>query len=213
MGVVYSYRSKIKYYLWAKTGKIAHAHRRFNKIYQSVNGAQLSKQDREALKIDAYEWVYGEIDFLSFAKLLNIAEAKPEEIFYDIGSGVGKAVIAAALLADFKKCCGIEYLPSLHKTSLKCQKKLNASIEFAQANFLDVDISEADIIFVNATGFFAEFWQAVEHKLMTLKPGTRIILTSKSLPETNFQLNFEQFMPMSWGMSLVRIYVILPKLF
>lgn len=39
-------------------------------------------------------------------------------MFYDLGSGVGKAVIAAAILHNFDKCVGIEYLGSLHSLAL-----------------------------------------------------------------------------------------------
>lgn len=40
-------------------------------------------------------------------------------VFYDLGSGAGKGVIAASLLHPFERCCGIELLDSLHCMGLE----------------------------------------------------------------------------------------------
>jgi len=40
-------------------------------------------------------------------------------VFYDLGSGAGKGVLAASLLHPFDKCCGIELLESLHEMGLE----------------------------------------------------------------------------------------------
>jgi hypothetical protein len=39
----------------------------------------------------------------------------PGGIFYDLGSGTGKAVFAARFVCDFARCIGIEILDGLHK--------------------------------------------------------------------------------------------------
>jgi Histone methylation protein DOT1. len=43
--------------------------------------------------------------------------------FYDLGSGIGKAVISAGLLHNFDVCAGIELIPSLYSLSLQLQQK------------------------------------------------------------------------------------------
>ncbi len=45
--------------------------------------------------------------------------------FYDLGSGVGKGVIAVSLIHAFDYCVGIELLDSLYKTSLELLNKFN----------------------------------------------------------------------------------------
>jgi hypothetical protein len=42
-------------------------------------------------------------------------------VFYDLGSGTGKVVLAAALLHSFSACCGIELLAGLHEVALGYQ--------------------------------------------------------------------------------------------
>lgn len=39
--------------------------------------------------------VYGEIDFFSFAAIMEKVEPQPGELFVDLGHGTGRAVVAA----------------------------------------------------------------------------------------------------------------------
>ena len=58
--------------------------------------------------------MYGEITFESFAIALEKIKKRYDGLkekggkFYDLGSGTGKPVFAAALLHDFEKVTGIE---------------------------------------------------------------------------------------------------------
>lgn len=65
--------------------------------------------ERERFKPD-FTLTYGEISFESFIDILTIIRDKyftlcGGEIFYDLGSGSGKASIAAALFHNFQKYC------------------------------------------------------------------------------------------------------------
>ncbi len=191
----------------------------FDHLYLGINGNQISKKARATLKTDIYGLMYGEISFESFASLLTVIQPKPTDVFYDLGSGTGKAVFCSAMLYEWKKCSGIELLPDLYDTSIKQLKKLNASpeakryfvklplpIQFTQGDFLEVDFSDATVIFINATSFTAEFWQLIINKLDTLPIGVRIIVTSKKLTPPCYQLLEAKMYLMSWGWNSVYIY-------
>lgn len=47
-------------------------------------------------------------------------------IFYDLGSGTGKAVIGAAILHNFDVCYGIEYLEGLYSLSQEALSAYNS---------------------------------------------------------------------------------------
>lgn len=66
---------------------------------------------------------YGEIDFRSFARVLYRIAPKKGSIFYDLGSGTGKAVFLARILHDFSRCIGIELLEGLHDEAMNVKKK------------------------------------------------------------------------------------------
>jgi trans-aconitate methyltransferase len=183
-------------------------------LYKNISGEQLSKQDRGTIINDDFSLVYGEIVFESFVELLERANPKKDEVFYDLGSGTGKAVITSALTQNFSKCVGVELLPSLYKASESVLGKLTESaypeIKFIQGDLFQIDISEANIVFINATGFFGETFYALVTKLKSLTPGTRIIIISKELKSKQFQLQHQDVHLMSWAWTRGSVYEIYP---
>jgi SAM-dependent methyltransferase len=190
-----------------------------NKLYEGINTTKISLEEREDKKIQDGTYTYGEVMPYSLAKILELAQPKPGEVFYDLGSGGGKAIFVAALLYDFAKVCGIEKLSGLYQLSVQLLDRLNnlpeykeyfpnkkLNIQFIQDDFRNQDISDADIVFISATCFMGELWDAIVAKLGNLKPGTRIILGSKRLQAGAYQLLHSDLHLMSWGMNSVNIY-------
>lgn len=214
ISVIYIYKRQYRsnhFYLNAKQRQVKTI---FKELYENTCGEQLSKQDRGSFIKDDCSLIYGEVYFDSFVAILAAAEPKARDIFCDLGSGTGKAVIAAALLHNFAMCIGIEILPALYQTSLEklvmLQKiKTNhlSNIQFIQTDFYKFDFSNANIVFINATGFFGESYRDLVLILKKLNPGTRIIITSKLLPLSDFELTHQAFYLMSWGLSRVSIYL------
>lgn len=172
------------------------------------------------------EYIYGEIDFLSFHTILEKAEPKHREVFYDLGSGAGKAVFTAALFFDLSKSCGIELLPPLFtKAKNKLKKailmfqnnnsnfekkylKKVETIQFIHDSFLNHEFYDADIIYVAATCLSNQTWNDLIDKMASLKPGSRIIVATKSIYHDNFELIYQGVELMSWGLCPVKIYKI-----
>lgn len=66
---------------------------------------------------------YGEIDFISIGEIFKTIGERyggvPDGgIFYDLGHGTGKGVLAAALVHNFDEVRGIELLEGLYNVSL-----------------------------------------------------------------------------------------------
>ncbi len=196
-----------------------------NTLYRGVHAKSLSQRERRRLGLQDDAFIYGEVDFLSFILLLEKVKPQAGEVFYDLGSGSGRAVFTAALGYDFSKACGIELLDSLcrlakvqinkaktliflNKNKKNRERYLSrlASIHFIQDNFLHCEISDADLVFINATCFSYSIWEALIEKLKKLKVGSRIITTSKKIQAEQFELVYETKELMSWGMNSVYIY-------
>jgi hypothetical protein len=72
----------------------------------------------DELGLDEMSLTYYEVEYLPFQTLLYDIGAVDGQIFYDLGCGVGKALIAASLSGiRFMKCIGVEILPSLSSTA------------------------------------------------------------------------------------------------
>lgn len=184
----------------------------FNNLYSDVNGYTVSSQARNKLAFHDKAHTYGEIKPDSFYEIIKKANPKDGEVFYDLGSGTGKAVILAHLLFSFKKCIGIEVLKDVSETAEGIQKRLESvdsvigTIEFINADFLRHDFSDADIVFTHSTCFYDELWAGLCRKFETLRPGTRIITVTKAVrSEAVEQLHYGEYQ-MAWGKATIYIY-------
>jgi len=107
-------------------------------------------------------------------QMLILAELKPGEVLYDLGSGDGRAVIMAA--KDFgAKSVGVELRDDLAKKALNNiqELSLNEKTQIIQKDIFDVDLSAADVVFLYLTTSANE---RIKPKLEAeLKPKTRVV--------------------------------------
>ena len=105
-------------------------------------GKSVSKKERDELHLKSPNLVYGEITFETFGTVIEkirkvygqtgvgssgntgVLQSRGG-IFYDLGSGTGKPVVAAAILHNFDVCYGIEYLEGLYSVSLDALNAYN----------------------------------------------------------------------------------------
>ncbi len=97
--------------------------------FSYTNSCSKSILDRKSFNRDL-ALTYGEISSITpisemfrLIRSHNNGTALPSGKFYDIGSGIGRPVVAAALIHDFDVCIGIELLPSLHNIALQVKDK------------------------------------------------------------------------------------------
>lgn len=207
-----SARSKRRIKHWRQTLALDSHEVIFNNLYANVDGFQLSRRARA--ENDAMEYVYGEIDFESFIALLSLCKPHSDSIFYDLGSGIGKAVLACAMVFKVRKSYGIELFEQLHQCANTQHLRLAAipeytakstSISFQQGDFRTISLSDANIVFINASAFFGQFWIDTSRHLEQLQPGAMVISTSKALASTAFETQHITVVTMSWG--VVNVYI------
>ncbi|CAM9263907.1 unnamed protein product [Scytosiphon promiscuus] len=99
-----------------------------------LDGTKLSMEYRARLEGDTKPLTYGEVHVPDFLSILELVKPKDGEIFVDLGSGTGKAVLAAACgFPEFSKyCMCIELVPGLADAAaehLSAAKTLLASLQ------------------------------------------------------------------------------------
>lgn len=196
----------IRIVLWKRAFSLKQHQRIFDTCYEAINGFFLSQQARRTG--DAMEYLYGEIDFVAFTALLALTKPNAHSVFYDLGSGVGKAVVTCAMVFEVHKSIGIELFAPLHQAAISVKNALAAlpeyhekahNIHLIHANFLTIDLHEATHLFINATAFFGETWQALNKQLETQAQQATIITTSKPLCSKKFKILKKTTVLMSWG--------------
>jgi precorrin-6B methylase 2 len=192
---------------WSKEPELNTIMDRLNGVYAPFNPFDISKQARERAKLYDNAFIYGEIHLLTFAAVLTRVKPQPNEIFYDLGSGSGKAVLLTALLYPETTAIGIEYLTEFIQLAEHCRHHLDCrNAQFIHGDYFNIDFSHADIVFINATALFGDDLIKLRQRLDCVKSGTRIILTSKRLNPQDFSVNYSGQVEMSWGPCSLTIY-------
>ena len=184
--------------------------------YHNNDGFVIAKECREEMSLDPFTFIYGEVCADSMYHLMNEAQPKDGGIFYDLGAGSGKGIVVAGLFFPQIKSVGIEYLERMQQFSINMYEDLlqkleieekPSNVELKQADMHEHDLSDADIIYVNATAYFDEALDNLVNTLNKLTKGTRVIITSKRLPEETFEL-VKHFpaVPMSWGDCQINLF-------
>jgi SAM-dependent methyltransferase len=107
-------------------------------------------------------------------EMLEIAQVSPKDIVYDLGSGDGRIVIAAAKRFGARGV-GIEIDPELVRDAIENARQAGVDhlVRFAEADFFTADLSEATVVTLY---LLPEVNRQLLPKLLAeLRPGTRIV--------------------------------------
>ena len=173
-----------------------------------------------------FEYIRSIVGKNYFIKKLHDNEAG---IFYDLGSGTGKAVIAMAIFCPFKKLVGIEALKGLWDLSMRSRfayyqtisdkfvkfrdlfsiEKTN-ELDFYNGDFMRQRWVDAAIIFANSTCFSDDLMDRIGIKAM-FECKVECILVTISKKIKNFNDDWECFHDfkrvMSWGLGTIFVYI------
>lgn len=193
----------------------------YDKIFQGFNGYSVSlleKEKREKNEPIFQNILYGEVSLELLYALYVLPPineyVKNAKVFYDLGSGIGNAVISSYLTGLFEKCVGVELLDSLYSTSIQAKnrlidydKKSRNKVNFIHDNILNVDFSDADVVLFCCPTKDEQLRTQMENKFKTLKNGTIIIsLIHKFSNEKDFELLNAKLVKVAWGETPLFIY-------
>ena len=183
-------------------------------------GKDVSRKERNLLDNRNSSLTYGEIDFASFYKILRDIPSwcRKNGTFYDLGSGTGRAVLAARMLQDFSVCHGIEILEGLHheagivvenyfsSSSFLQYFGVPTSVNIACGSITDYDWSDGDIVFANSTCFSLDLMQRISDLAERLQEDALVITFTKSLQSEAFEIFKRIRYKMSWGPATVYMH-------
>lgn len=162
---------------------------------------------------------YGELLPESIVKILQSVGAKPGMRYYDLGSGFGKTVAMAYMLG--LDATGVELVHQRWDGACKALDKLKEAspqehgpgLRNIQSSFLEVDFTDADIVFTDSVMFSEKLLQSMADIAKKMKPGTKIV-SFKGLPGSEFkELQYIQG-PTTWSKeSQWNIQEVLPSVY
>lgn len=114
-------------------------------------------------------------------RVMEIADVKNGDIFYDLGSGDGRLVVAAALRGAQAYGVEIDTLRVWYSRFWISILRLGKNAKIIQKNIFDVDYSAANVV---SLYLLQQTNEKIEEKLKReLKPGTRVVSTAFTFPD------------------------------
>ncbi len=179
-------------------------------LFSDIEGYALSSSGRSRLgHASDPAFTYGEVTPSSVSRMLGQVQVQPGEVFYDLGSGTGKAVLFAAILGGVAKATGVELVEDLYLAAERVRERYEAGVRdtlphraevaFRRGDMLEQDLSDADIVFTHSTCFDDTLMLRLAEKLSGLRTGARVITVTKSLPSPDFELIGHELHPLAWG--------------
>eukprot|EP00927_Polykrikos_kofoidii_P058167 TRINITY_DN52539_c0_g1_i1.p1 TRINITY_DN52539_c0_g1~~TRINITY_DN52539_c0_g1_i1.p1 ORF type:complete len:269 (-),score=30.03 TRINITY_DN52539_c0_g1_i1:12-752(-) len=183
------------------------------------DGLHAERQAKASRPSDEPVWAYGEVVACPFVSMLRdqreeTALVSPSEEcgFVDLGSGAGRAVLAAALLGDFSWCRGIEALDSLHREAEEalacCLEDANMSALMSQVRLQCADLTQvpwwegASVVFCNCITWPDQLIAALGDGAVHLRFGSRLLLVGRQLPRTTCFTVSKTTCDMSWAAAV-----------
>lgn len=176
--------------------------------------------EKEAAIEDNVYYTYGEILYESIDELIQYVKVTKDDVVCDLGSGVGKVGTQFFLKSPTKKVIGFEAHVARFASSEYALKQLQGdlpelfsgerSMSFTQGNFLELDWSEATIMFTCSTCFGPELLEAIS-KIVDKNTNLRYVMSLKPLTCTRLELIEKRPINCTWDKSHCYIYGNLPK--
>lgn len=155
---------------------------------------------------------YGELWYYSVKKIIRRLALSSEDVFLDLGSGLGKCALQIFMQSNAQKVIGIEAVKQSHQWALllkeRCQAKCpffweeGRSLVFYEGNFLDYSWQEATVVYTCSTCYTSELLCAIGNKI-NQETQIQQVLSLRPLP-TLSRLRMYQVFPVecSWDSAL-----------
>lgn len=176
-------------------------------LYDGVSGYGIPLEERETIIGHGGEPTYGEITPEGVSLLIAEFGMKEGDVFYDLGSGVGKVAVQVYLEVPVKKSVGIELSKTRHDCGESVVKKLRQEgrIQRGRSLLLVCDdilahtYKDATHIYTASLCFSDEFMEKLTAHLAHGKKGL-MVASLRVLPEGyGFELIAVKQMPMTWS--------------
>lgn len=142
--------------------------------------------------------IYGEFPAEKFPEIMQHLDLQDGEVFYDLGSGIGKLLIYLGLIGNFSQVNGIEAVKEYYDIACEKIKDYNkldksAKVSCIYDDFLKNDVwTKADIVFAYATCYTESMMEKIAEMAEDLEKGARFISINMPLKAGYLKLRLKE---------------------
>jgi Histone methylation protein DOT1 len=154
------------------------------RLYRDDHGYELDEADEARVRATHSSPTYGEIMPTATDRLVEHLRMRADDVFYDLGSGVGKVVLQVAMRAKIRRCVGLELVRSRHRIARRMLEQVRATglmrakeCELRCADFMRAPMGDATVLYSCSTAFSTPFMNQLAARLAQLPTGVRWVST------------------------------------
>ena len=179
----------------------------FDTVFFNVQWS-LSPADCVAFKDQLGMLTYGEMTKNSVEMLLDWIALSDQDVFYDLGCGIGRVVAHVYLRTNVKAIYGIEIAESRYNQAQRMLASLEDSphfctgrpVEIRKGNIAETNCADATVVYMCSTCFPSTLMTTIVENLQRdASVGLRVISLKKFTNPGRFRLLGQKDLEMSWS--------------
>lgn len=187
---------------------------KMKECYKGIDDWHLPSTDNVFVTGKLENNLYGEITYVGMSSLSRLLNLTYKDVFYDLGSGMGKLVTYMYLTNPIKKSVGIEMIGQRYNVAQLALQRLQEDglldpgreIKFIHNNIRNENFSDATAIYISSLCFPPDLMAELSQKFGKLKLGSRIMSLAPLHPSKSLQFKKVEILDMSWMESRVYFY-------
>jgi hypothetical protein len=185
-------------------------------LYRGLDGYDVSDEAEAVVFRHRSSPLYGEITPGGVAHLLEYMQLTPEDALFDLGSGVGKVVLQAAISQPLRAAVGFELVRPRHEMAQEALRRARErevlrtpDVRLLKGDFMRADLSEATVVYTCSTAFPVPMMLRMAQRLSRY-PNIRLLVTVQDLDDNPWFLEDDVLrLDMTWRRR-ARVYVYRP---
>lgn len=174
--------------------------KRLAELYETENQFWISLKEGYKLKSEKItNLTYGETTYFSIRKSFEFVNLTKDDVFYDLGCGIGKTVFLANVVFGATST-GVDIIPAFitNGNQVSDEFKLN-KIKFIEKSLFDINFKDGTVFYITPTCFDTENMKKLYKKFESLPKGARLIVLSRDIKLPNLQPLGKKALFYSWG--------------
>lgn len=187
------------------------------RLYRNVDGFEINAGQERRIERTRGSATYGEIMPAASVQLIDALDLRSGDTFVDLGSGVGKLVLTAALRSKVGRAVGVELGRDRHRDALSVVRAAETEgllspgvVELRNQDILRTSLSGATVLYTCSTAFPYAFTERVAHRVGRLgRPVRFVTLQELDCDIPGFALTQVLRLDMSWARKRkVHVYAV-----
>ncbi|MCR9159452.1 MAG: hypothetical protein ACE37F_22895 [Nannocystaceae bacterium] len=189
------------------------------RLYRDVDGFEIAEREERRVERVKSSPTYGEIMPAATVQLIDALELQRKDVFVDLGSGVGKVVVAAALRSGVGRAVGVELARDRHQRAVGVVSRGEAEglwrpgvVELRNEDVLRTALHDATVLYTCSTAFPYAFTERLARRVQGLGRVVRFItLQELDSDVPGFALDSVLRLDMTWARKRkVHVYSVSP---